>query len=192
MCVWAFLSHHRVLFVQMKCCKYWPDDTELYGDIKITLLKTETLAEYTVRTFAMERVSHTLFLSLALLRNLCYLSLHPPIPSPLYLGPPVAFSLRYNKSLINHRRVVSSREVTRPNTRCASSTSPRGPSTGCRTTPRACLPSCAGSRPPRLLMLGLWWSTAGNHHPPQSFYWQVQQGDSYHNTDRSTGAKNVE
>lgn len=48
----------------MKCCKYWPDDTELYGDIKITLLKTETLAEYTVRTFAMERVSHTLALFL--------------------------------------------------------------------------------------------------------------------------------
>ncbi|KAK9526222.1 hypothetical protein VZT92_014933 [Zoarces viviparus] len=40
---------------RMKCCKYWPDDTELYGDIKVTLLKTETLAEYTVRTFAMER-----------------------------------------------------------------------------------------------------------------------------------------
>uniref|UniRef100_A0A8C6VRF5 protein-tyrosine-phosphatase n=1 Tax=Nothobranchius furzeri TaxID=105023 RepID=A0A8C6VRF5_NOTFU len=40
---------------RMKCCKYWPDDTELYGDIKITLLKTDTLAEYTVRTFAMER-----------------------------------------------------------------------------------------------------------------------------------------
>ena len=29
----------------------------MYGDIKITLLKTETLAEYTVRTFALERVS---------------------------------------------------------------------------------------------------------------------------------------
>ncbi|TRY99014.1 hypothetical protein DNTS_024566 [Danionella cerebrum] len=40
---------------RMKCCKYWPDESELYGDIKITLLKTETLAEYTVRTFAMER-----------------------------------------------------------------------------------------------------------------------------------------
>ncbi|KAK1784748.1 hypothetical protein P4O66_003420 [Electrophorus voltai] len=40
---------------RMKCCKYWPDDSELYGDIKITLLKTETLAEYCVRTFAMER-----------------------------------------------------------------------------------------------------------------------------------------
>uniref|UniRef100_A0AAY4CP76 protein-tyrosine-phosphatase n=1 Tax=Denticeps clupeoides TaxID=299321 RepID=A0AAY4CP76_9TELE len=40
---------------RVKCCKYWPDDSELYGDIKITLLKTETLAEYTVRTFALER-----------------------------------------------------------------------------------------------------------------------------------------
>ncbi|XP_071224252.1 receptor-type tyrosine-protein phosphatase U-like isoform X4 [Salvelinus alpinus] len=40
---------------RMKCCKYWPEDSELYGDIKITLLKTETLAEYTVRTFSMER-----------------------------------------------------------------------------------------------------------------------------------------
>ncbi|KAK6325983.1 hypothetical protein J4Q44_G00016270 [Coregonus suidteri] len=47
-----------MLFVsvdQVKCCKYWPDDSEMYGDIKITLLKTETLAEYTVRTFALER-----------------------------------------------------------------------------------------------------------------------------------------
>lgn len=51
-----------LLFLQMKCCKYWPDDTELYGDIKITLLKTETLAEYTVRTFAMERVSRLLII----------------------------------------------------------------------------------------------------------------------------------
>uniref|UniRef100_A0A8C1QRW7 protein-tyrosine-phosphatase n=1 Tax=Cyprinus carpio TaxID=7962 RepID=A0A8C1QRW7_CYPCA len=40
---------------RVKCCKYWPDESEMYGDIKITLLKTETLAEYTVRTFALER-----------------------------------------------------------------------------------------------------------------------------------------
>ncbi|XP_061632337.1 receptor-type tyrosine-protein phosphatase U isoform X2 [Phyllopteryx taeniolatus] len=40
---------------RVKCCKYWPDDSEMYGDIKITLLKSETLAEYTVRTFALER-----------------------------------------------------------------------------------------------------------------------------------------
>lgn len=28
----------------------------MYGDIKITLVKSETLAEYAVRTFALERV----------------------------------------------------------------------------------------------------------------------------------------
>lgn len=62
------------IFKQVKCCKYWPDDSEMYGDIKITLLKTETLAEYTVRTFALERVSllnicilPTLFLALVML-----------------------------------------------------------------------------------------------------------------------------
>ncbi|KAK7926276.1 hypothetical protein WMY93_008586 [Mugilogobius chulae] len=40
---------------RVKCCKYWPEDSEMYGDIKITLLKSESLAEYTVRTFALER-----------------------------------------------------------------------------------------------------------------------------------------
>ncbi|CAB1333712.1 unnamed protein product, partial [Coregonus sp. 'balchen'] len=35
----------------------------MYGDIKITLLKTETLAEYTVRTFALERVRQFHFTS---------------------------------------------------------------------------------------------------------------------------------
>ena len=62
-CDFVFYCQNFGVFLQMKCCKYWPDDTELYGDIKITLLKTETLAEYTVRTFAMERVSHTLVIS---------------------------------------------------------------------------------------------------------------------------------
>lgn len=48
-----------VVSKQVKCYKYWPDDTEMYGDIKISLLKTETLAEYAVRTFSLERVSIT-------------------------------------------------------------------------------------------------------------------------------------
>ena len=26
--------------------RYWPDDTEVYGDIKVTLIETEPLAEY--------------------------------------------------------------------------------------------------------------------------------------------------
>uniref|UniRef100_A0A8C2XPQ3 protein-tyrosine-phosphatase n=1 Tax=Cyclopterus lumpus TaxID=8103 RepID=A0A8C2XPQ3_CYCLU len=43
---------------RVKCCKYWPDDSEMYGDIQITLLKTETLAEYTVRTFRGYSTKH--------------------------------------------------------------------------------------------------------------------------------------
>ncbi|EMP33418.1 Receptor-type tyrosine-protein phosphatase mu [Chelonia mydas] len=39
----------------VKCCKYWPDDTEIYKDIKVTLIETELLAEYVIRTFAVEK-----------------------------------------------------------------------------------------------------------------------------------------
>ncbi|PIO35274.1 hypothetical protein AB205_0017030, partial [Aquarana catesbeiana] len=44
---------------RVKCSKYWPDTTETYGDIRITLINTETLAEYTVRTLALERRGYT-------------------------------------------------------------------------------------------------------------------------------------
>lgn len=47
-------------FLQVKCCKYWPDDTEIYKDIKVTLIETELLAEYVIRTFAVEKVSFAL------------------------------------------------------------------------------------------------------------------------------------
>uniref|UniRef100_A0A8C0LH05 protein-tyrosine-phosphatase n=1 Tax=Canis lupus dingo TaxID=286419 RepID=A0A8C0LH05_CANLU len=40
---------------RVKCCKYWPDDTEIYKDIKVTLIETELLAEYVIRTFAVEK-----------------------------------------------------------------------------------------------------------------------------------------
>uniref|UniRef100_A0A7N8YPF3 protein-tyrosine-phosphatase n=1 Tax=Mastacembelus armatus TaxID=205130 RepID=A0A7N8YPF3_9TELE len=40
---------------QVKCCKYWPDDTEIYRDIKVTLIETELLSEYVIRTFAVEK-----------------------------------------------------------------------------------------------------------------------------------------
>ena len=43
--------------LQVKCSRYWPEDSDMYGDIKITLVKTEILAEYVVRSFALERVS---------------------------------------------------------------------------------------------------------------------------------------
>lgn len=37
--------------------RYWPDDTEVYGDIKVTLIETEPLAEYVIRTFTVQKVS---------------------------------------------------------------------------------------------------------------------------------------
>ncbi|OWK12717.1 hypothetical protein Celaphus_00014879 [Cervus elaphus hippelaphus] len=44
---------------RVKCSRYWPEDSDMYGDIKITLVKTETLAEYVVRSFALERFHFT-------------------------------------------------------------------------------------------------------------------------------------
>uniref|UniRef100_A0A6Q2Z4S0 protein-tyrosine-phosphatase n=1 Tax=Esox lucius TaxID=8010 RepID=A0A6Q2Z4S0_ESOLU len=40
---------------RVKCCKYWPDDTEIYRDIKVTLMETQLLSEYVIRTFAVEK-----------------------------------------------------------------------------------------------------------------------------------------
>uniref|UniRef100_A0A4W4E2L3 protein-tyrosine-phosphatase n=1 Tax=Electrophorus electricus TaxID=8005 RepID=A0A4W4E2L3_ELEEL len=34
---------------------YWPDDTEIYGDMKVTLIETQLLSEYVIRTFAVEK-----------------------------------------------------------------------------------------------------------------------------------------
>ncbi|XP_019395350.1 PREDICTED: receptor-type tyrosine-protein phosphatase T [Crocodylus porosus] len=40
---------------RVKCVRYWPDDTEVYGDIKVTLIETEPLAEYVIRTFTVQK-----------------------------------------------------------------------------------------------------------------------------------------
>lgn len=45
----------NVIF-QVKCVRYWPDETEIYGDIKVTLTETETLAEFVIRTFTVQKV----------------------------------------------------------------------------------------------------------------------------------------
>ncbi|KAF3831909.1 hypothetical protein GH733_000721, partial [Mirounga leonina] len=44
---------------RVKCYKYWPDDTEVYGDFKVTCVEMEPLAEYVVRTFTLERFHFT-------------------------------------------------------------------------------------------------------------------------------------
>ena len=51
----------------------------MYGDIKITLVKSETLAEYAVRTFALERV-----------RSRCAGRDRPTLPSQAENRPPRA------------------------------------------------------------------------------------------------------
>ncbi|KAK7916072.1 hypothetical protein WMY93_011833 [Mugilogobius chulae] len=40
---------------RVKCVRYWPDETEVYGDIKVTLIETEPLAEYVIRTFSVQK-----------------------------------------------------------------------------------------------------------------------------------------
>ncbi|KAM6965042.1 receptor-type tyrosine-protein phosphatase kappa [Aplochiton taeniatus] len=40
---------------RVKCYKYWPDDSEVFGDFKVTFVEVEPLAEYVVRTFTLER-----------------------------------------------------------------------------------------------------------------------------------------
>ncbi|XP_023576170.1 receptor-type tyrosine-protein phosphatase mu [Octodon degus] len=49
------IPSHLARRQHVKCCKYWPDDTEIYKDIKVTLIETELLAEYVIRTFAVEK-----------------------------------------------------------------------------------------------------------------------------------------
>lgn len=54
--VQSSLFNAPVCHSQVKCCKYWPDDTEIYRDVKVTLIETELLSEYVIRTFAVEKV----------------------------------------------------------------------------------------------------------------------------------------
>lgn len=52
-----FILHADVcVFFKVKCVRYWPDETEVYGDIKVTLIETEPLAEYVIRTFTVQKV----------------------------------------------------------------------------------------------------------------------------------------
>ncbi|KAF0034373.1 hypothetical protein F2P81_012131 [Scophthalmus maximus] len=43
-------------YIDVKCVRYWPDEMEVYGDIKVTLIETEPLAEYVIRTFTVQKV----------------------------------------------------------------------------------------------------------------------------------------
>lgn len=42
---------------QLKCHKYWPDETQDYGDISVMLVRSEHYSDYNIRTFNVKRVS---------------------------------------------------------------------------------------------------------------------------------------
>ena len=46
---------------QVKCEKYWPDECNSYGEIKVTTTKSRAFADYVTRTFRVEKVLTTLF-----------------------------------------------------------------------------------------------------------------------------------
>ena len=41
---------------QVKCEKYWPDESEIYGDIEVTITDTRTFADYVTRSFILKKV----------------------------------------------------------------------------------------------------------------------------------------
>ena len=51
------------LLLQPKCQQYWPEDVNkscTYGNISVTLIQEEVLAEYTIRTLAVKMVNSSL------------------------------------------------------------------------------------------------------------------------------------
>lgn len=54
--IFSLFPIHTRIFLQVKCEKYWPDDSGMYGDIKVTNTKTRTFADYVTRTFIVEKV----------------------------------------------------------------------------------------------------------------------------------------
>ena len=75
-----FLSHPLIphlydISLQIKCDKYWPDTTQNYGDISVTLVREEHNVNDTTRTFTLKRVSFPLLLLLLLLLTCCIFQL---------------------------------------------------------------------------------------------------------------------
>ena len=52
---------------QVKCEVYWPRDvgsSELYGSMEVTLVSVTELADYTIRTFGIQKVSKSPYMEL--------------------------------------------------------------------------------------------------------------------------------
>ena len=54
-----FVQNKVVLYAfsrQVKCEKYWPDESHTYGEIKVTVTQSRAFADYVTRTFLVEKV----------------------------------------------------------------------------------------------------------------------------------------
>ena len=49
------------LFIQLKCHKYWPEESEKYGGITVTATRREQYADYVIRTFLLKMVRFSKF-----------------------------------------------------------------------------------------------------------------------------------
>jgi len=58
-CIYYIWSYFFTLILQPKCQKYWPDAVNTsctYGNISVTLIGEEVLAEYTIRMLGVKMV----------------------------------------------------------------------------------------------------------------------------------------
>ena len=58
---WLLIILRRVsiyfsFFRQVKCEKYWPDESNVYGEIQVTVTETKTFADYVTRMMVVEKV----------------------------------------------------------------------------------------------------------------------------------------
>ncbi|KAJ7358732.1 hypothetical protein OS493_021507 [Desmophyllum pertusum] len=56
-CLTIVMLTNLVELGKAKCDQYWPDTTTKFGSITVTLLKTETVADYVIRKFALVKNS---------------------------------------------------------------------------------------------------------------------------------------
>ena len=66
------MSVHILDVVQVKCEVYWPREvgsSSVHGHLDLTLAAVTTLADYSIRTLVLQKVS--LILTWCLLRDLC-------------------------------------------------------------------------------------------------------------------------
>ena len=57
------MFNFKLILQQRKCDRYWPkEDSETYGNIEVTLLKEESMANYSVRSLKIKHLKVRLIL----------------------------------------------------------------------------------------------------------------------------------